>query len=690
MSFANDLREWLETDGLGGFASGTVSGIRTRRYHALLLHATHPPTGRMVLINGFEAWVATPSGNWALSSHHYAPDVVHPDGAGRIESFEADPWPRWTFRLEDGTKISQELWIARGSPLVVVSWKLLRPERPPLWRAARATSPVTVGDSLQHKAGVRLSVRPLLSGRDYHALHKANPAFQFEPQREGEALVWHPYPGVPGIRLLSNGVYTHDPQWYRNVLYVEERARGLDHVEDLASPGHVQWDLAQGEAIWILSPAGERAETALQGSASAIATRLRDGERRRRRQFPSRLHRAADDYLVRRGGGQTIVAGYPWFTDWGRDTFISLRGLCLATGRLDEARAILLEWAALVSHGMLPNRFPDHGEVLEFNSVDASLWYVIAVYAWFETMRSCGRPVSPRDQATFQQAIHAILTGYAQGTRFGIRCDADGLLAAGVPGVQLTWMDAKAGDWVVTPRIGKPVEIQALWINALWVGSGFLARWGELFERARETFRARFWNEAGGCLYDVVDVDHQPGKTDASFRPNQLFAVVGYPVALIEGDRARRILDAVEARLWTPMGLRSLAPGEPGYTPHYRGGVRERDGAYHQGTVWPWLIGPFIEAWVRVRGRTAAAKREARRRFLVPLLRYMEEIGFWHLCEIADGAPPHTPRGCPFQAWSVAEVLRLLLVVLQEERVALPRRPRRGRSFFSSDIRSSL
>jgi predicted glycogen debranching enzyme len=335
---------------------------------------------------------------------------------------------------------------------------------------------------------------------------------------------------------------------------------------------------------------------------------------------------------------------------------------------------------------MLPNRFPDcGGEVSEFNSVDASLWYVIAVYAWFEAMRLLNRPVSPSDQATLQQAIHAILTGLSQGTRFGIRCDADGLLAAGVPGVQLTWMDAKAGDWVVTPRIGKPVEVQVLWINALWVGSGFSARWGELFERAREAFRVRFWNELGGYLYDVVDVDHQPGKIDASFRPNQLFAVVGYPVALIEGDRARRILDAVEARLWTPMGLRSLAPGEPGYAPHYRGGVQERDGAYHQGTVWPWLMGPFVEAWVRVRGRTRLAKREARRQFLAPLLRYMEEIGFGHLCEVADGAPPHTPRGCPFQAWSVAEVLRLLLVVLQEERV--PRRPRRGRSLFS---RSSL
>jgi predicted glycogen debranching enzyme len=376
---------------------------------------------------------------------------------------------------------------------------------------------------------------------------------------------------------------------------------------------------------------------------------------------------AADQYIVARGEQKTVIAGYPWFSDWGRDTFISLRGLCLATGRLEEAREILLAWAGRVSEGMLPNRFPDQGDTPEFNSVDASLWYVIAVHDFLQAMAAKKREVLPRDQQTLQEAIEAILSGYARGTRYGIRLDNDGLLAAGEPGVQLTWMDAKVGDWVVTPRIGKPVEVQALWLNALWIGSSFSERWQDFFARGCEAFRRRFWNEAGGYLYDVVDPDHQAGTADATFRPNQIFAVGGLPVTLLDDDRAHRVVEAVEARLWTPLGLRSLAPGEPGYVPRYEGGVRERDGAYHQGTVWPWLIGPFVEAWVRMRGGTPEAKREACARYLEPLLRHLDEAGLGHISEIADGDPPHTPRGCPFQAWSVGEVLRLALVVLAED-----------------------
>jgi predicted glycogen debranching enzyme len=260
---------------------------------------------------------------------------------------------------------------------------------------------------------------------------------------------------------------------------------------------------------------------------------------------------------------------------------------------------------------------------------------------------------------SLQKAVESILTGYSQGTRYAVRMDGDGLLAAGVPGAQLTWMDAKVGDWVVTPRIGKPVEIQALWLNALWIGSQFSERWKEPFARGTESFRARFWNEHGGFLYDVVDVDHQPGKVDASFRPNQIFGIGGLPISLIEGEQASRIVDAVMRRLWTPMGLRSLAPEEPGYTPKYDGGVRERDGSYHQGTVWPWLIGPFVEAWVRVHGGSADTKREARQRFLAPIFEHLDSAGLGHVSEIADAEPPHMPRGCPFQAWSLAELLRL-------------------------------
>jgi len=639
----NDHKEWLESDGLGGFASGTVTGTRTRRYHALLLTATSPPAGRMVLVNGFDAWVQTPQGTFALSSQRYAPGVVHPDGARRIEQFIPEPWPRWRYRLDDGTQIEHEIFACNGASATAVRWRI-----------AGAAS------------GVTLSVRPFLSGRDYHSLHHENPAFRFEPEHRSGRLVWHPYPGVPGVISIANATYSHDPTWYRNFQYEEERLRGLDHIEDLASPGTLQWDLSRGEAVWILAAEGHDASLAAHDSAAALYGSVRTAEEARRAQFASRLQRSADAYLVRRGSGKTIVAGYPWFTDWGRDTFIALRGLCLATGRLSEARQILLEWAGTVSEGMLPNRFPDHGSVPEFNAVDASLWYVIAVYDFLEAAARRGVTVAPPDQETLQVAVDAILSGYALGTRYRIHLDADGLLAAGEPGVQLTWMDAKVGDWVVTPRIGKPVEVQALWLNALRIGSRFSERWGDVLARGTQAFRARFWNDTGGYLHDVVDVDHRRGAVDAACRPNQIFAVGGLPFALLDGEPARRVVEAVAARLLTPVGLRSLAPGEPGYVAHYEGGVRERDGAYHQGTVWPWLMGAFVEAWVRVRGGTAEAKRQARARFLEPLLSHLDDAGLGHLAEIADADPPHTPRGCPFQAWSTGEALRLQHVVLAE------------------------
>ena len=654
MSSSLDKRaEWLVADGLGGFASGTVGGIRTRRYHALLLAATNPPTGRVVLVNGFDAWVETPGGTFALSSQAYAPDVIHPDGARRVVDFQRDPWPQWIFELEDGTKIQQELFVRNGAAVVVLTWRLLTPSK-----------------------DVKLSVRPFFSGRDYHSMHHENAAFRFEPEKNGDRVTWRPYDGLPAVISASNGEYSHQPDWYRNFLYEEERARGLDYTEDLASPGTFHWDLSRGEAVWILAADGHEGNFLPAGvSAEALAKSLRLAEQKRRRQFSSTLHCAADAYLVRRGAGKTIVAGYPWFTDWGRDTFIAMRGLCIASGRLDDARDILVQWAGVVSEGMLPNLFPDRGDKPEYNSVDASLWYVIAVYDFIQAMKAEKRKIAARDQKTLEDAIEAILTGYSKGTRFGIRLDDDGLLAAGEQGVQLTWMDAKVGDWVVTPRIGKPVEIQALWLNALWIAGSFSERWKEIFARGREAFRKRFWNEERSCLYDVIDANHQRGVVDAALRPNQILAVGGLPVALLEGDRARKIVDAVESQLWTPLGLRSLAPEEPGYCPRYEGGVRERDGSYHQGTVWPWLAGPFVEAWIRVRGGTEEAKLEARSRFFDPLMRHLDAAGLGHVSEIADAEPPHTPRGCPFQAWSMGELLRMKLLVLAEEK-ELPRKKR--------------
>jgi len=704
--FLDNHNEWLEADGLGAFASGTTSGERTRRYHALLMCAVTPPTTRVVLVNGLEAWVETPTGKFAISTQRYEPDVVYPDGASRLSDFQLDPWPQWTFSLPDGANIIKELFVPRDLAACFIRWKYTG--------GPQAT----------------LTVRPLMSGRDHHGLQTENPAFRFDSELCADWLVWHPYDHVPETAALSNGQYQHDPEWFRNFRYALEVERGLPCNEDLASPGTFQFDLAQ-PAVLIFAAQGHtevinsavhsagdkdtfaenkaagngnptaaaksaaRATTTASAKASASATQtsappakttappvttaapskhaanaweaFSKSELRRRAQFPTPLHRSADQYLVRRDDGQTIIAGYPWFTDWGRDTFISLRGLCLATDRLDVALKILLAWSTTVSNGMLPNRFLDIGnDEPEFNSVDASLWFLVAVHDLLAAVARRNKPISAADRRTLQDAMLAIVDGYSRGTRFGIHQDTDGLLAAGVPGIQLTWMDAKAGDWVVTPRIGKPVEIQALWLNALWIAGQIDKRWTTVFEKGHAEFQRRFWNPELNCLYDVVDADHIPGKLDPLIRPNQIFAVGGLPLALLQGERATHVVEVVETHLITPVGLRSLAPGSPGYVSQYIGTLLQRDGAYHQGIVWKWLIGPFVEAWVRVRGNNAEAKREARHRFLPPLETHMNFCGLNHISEIADAESPFTPRGCPFQAWSLGEFLRLEYDVLRD------------------------
>jgi predicted glycogen debranching enzyme len=622
--------EWLEADGLGGFASGTVGGIRTRRYHALLLAAITPPAERMVLVNGFDADFESDEGRVALTTQRYLPGVDTPDGITRLEKFELDPWPTWTYAVPGG-KIVHELFVPKGRAAVVLRWRL---EGTP-------------------ESQARLHVRPFFSGRDFHFTHHENAVFRFAPKilSGGDGERWSFYDGVPVVTARSNGLYLHDPSWYRNFLYAEEFARGLDAVEDLAAPGIYEFDLSVAPAVLIFSADGLGEPLPELPSAGALAKVLERDERTRRTAISTPSLRATDSYLVQRGAGKTIIAGYPWFGDWGRDTFIAMRGLCLATGRLAEARDILHAWAATVSEGMLPNRFPDHGDEPEYNSVDASLWYVIVVH---EYLALAG------DDPALLATVDAILTGYRQGTRYGIRSDTDGLLACGEPGTQLTWMDAKVGDWVVTPRVGKPVEVQALWLNALGLAGQRDPKWRELFELGRASFQERFWNDAKGCLYDVVDVDHHAGQVDDRVRPNQLFAVGGLPLTLIEGEKAVRIVQIAQEQLWTPMGPRSLSPQERDYVPHYGGPASQRDGAYHQGTVWPWLAGAFVEAWVRVHGDKAKA-----RELFLPTLSRLDLTGLHHIPEIADGDAPHAGRGCPFQAWSLGEFLRLEYSVLK-------------------------
>ena len=612
-----DDAEWLEADGSGGFASGMASLARMRRYHAILLAQT--PTGRFVLANGIEAWVETAAGRFPISAQAYQPDVVFPTGREHLAGFDAAPWPLWRFVGPDGTQVTQQLLVSRATAETLLIWTADRP--------------------------ARLAVRPLLSGRDYHALHRFNGAFDMTTRREGDALVWRPYTGVPAIIARGTFAWEDAPEWFHRFTYAAEHSRGLDDGEDLASPGVFHFNLGAGPAVLVL-----RASVAGGDDPEALLT----AERTRRARSVRDV--AADAYLAVASDRQTLIAGFPWFTDWGRDSFIALRGLLIARGRLREAAAILLAWAGRVSEGMLPNRFPDGGAAPEYNSADASLWFVVATHE----LLAAGAPAAEANMLC--AACLTIVSGYAAGTRYGIRMDpADGLLLAGAPDVALTWMDAIVDGAPVTPRIGKPVELQALWINALEIigrmpgGKSFLPA----ASKARESFLAGFPDPETGGLIDVLDADGVPGKRDATVRPNQILAAGGLPFPVLPPLLQLGVVAAVERTLLTPLGVRTLDPAHPAYCPHYGGGPAERDRAYHQGTAWPWLMGPFVAAWLTGRGHTPDARAEARTRFLQPLQAHLAEVGLGHVSEVVDADAPHTPGGCPFQAWSLGELIRI-------------------------------
>lgn len=645
--------EWLETDGRGGFASGTVAGPNTRRYHALLLAARRPPVDRVALVNHLEEWVVVGESHLPLSSTLY-PGAVHPDGYRYCTGFTTDPWPTWTYDLA-GIRMTREIVCIRGRDLVVVRWRAAKGPR-----------------------NAVLRVRPMLSGRDYHATHHANSALQSEAAVGKERVSWRPYPDLPSVNAHHGGKYFHQPEWFCRVQFPVEQARGLDGEEDWWSPGEFRFDVSDAGQAWL-------AFTIEDGEALEVPELL-ERERRRRELVRSEAPKgdrlvealwcATEAFLVARGEQQTVIAGYPWFTDWGRDAFISLPGLCLVTGRYGTARQVLQAFAAHVSQGMIPNRFPDAGEEPEYNTIDASLWYVHAAdrYLFYSKDEEFVRLVA-------WPAVKQIIDGYRTGTRYGIRMDVDGLITGGAPEVQLTWMDAKVGDWVVTPRRGKPVEIQALWVRTLEVGALWGMKFGEPEFAARcrrdcalatRSFRSRFWYEEGRYLYDVVDGE---GGDDASLRPNQIYAAA-LTDKLLTKEQQRRVVRIVEDRLLTPVGLRTLAAHDPQYRARYEGGVFERDGAYHQGTVWPFLLGPFMTAWVKVHDRSEATRRRGRK-LLQGLERHLEESCLGQVSEIFDAAPPHLARGCVAQAWSVAEPLRVLLEDLSPPRAARPARPQK-------------
>ena len=468
--------EWLETDGLGAFASGTSSGVRTRRYHSVLMIAKNPPAERVILVNGFDAWVETPHGTFPISTQAYRDNTYWPEGFLLRRSFVSAHWPTWIYDLGDSLQIKQELFVPDGIQGTAIRWQ-----------------------AIGSPSGVKLHVKPFLSARDYHSMHHENGNMNLETRNQNGELTWQPYSDSPEIFAESTGEFENKPDWFHSFEYEKETQRGLDTTEDLGCPGEFHFELGKSEAILLLG-ADQKISRQINsaGSPAERVFEIVHDTELKRRQSISRVERSAQQYIVKRQNGKTIIAGYPWFTDWGRDTFIAIRGLCIARDDHETARSILVSWADTVSEGMIPNRFPDHGEEPEFNSVDASLWYIIAVYEYWQLLDRMGIEKDAGETGKLESAIEAILEGYSNGTRHGIRKDEDGLIAAGEDGVQLTWMDAKVGDWVVTPRIGKPVEIQCMWINALWIAAKFSPKWKSPFENAEQSFKEKFWNE--DCL----------------------------------------------------------------------------------------------------------------------------------------------------------------------------------------------
>jgi predicted glycogen debranching enzyme len=633
-------REWLETNGLGGFASSTIIGLNTRRYHGLLVAATKPPVGRLVLLSKLEETLLIDGKSFDLSANHY-PGVIHPQGFHYLKQFRLDPFPVFTYEVE-GIEIEKAVFMIHGEDSTVIHYELRKNNRPDLPK------------------NLWLEIRPLIAFRGYHSLTYENSALNpAVRERSGLASVT-PYHGLPSLHLAHNAIELRKTcDWYRNFEYDAERERGLDCSEDLFNPFALCFDLRLRRQASIIASTEQRDVTQAVEYRQAEITRRRkaivaspieDG-------FAQSLAAASDQYLVSRGGEKTIIAGYHWFGDWGRDTMIALPGLTIVTGKYEIARSILRTFAKHVDQGMLPNRFPDAGETPEYNTVDAALWFFEAARAY---LAYTGDLEFVRDE--LYPIFDDIISWHARGTRYGIKVDPSGLLISGAPAVQLTWMDAKVGDWVVTPRRGRPVEIQALWYNALCIMEDLASRFGDDSARKRYrhmaavaqwSFNRLFWNEKLGCLYDVVN----GGPPDASIRPNQIFAV-SLAHSMLPRDRARSVVEKVEEHLLTPFGLRTLAPSDPLYRGHYTGAPKERDGAYHQGTVWPWLLGPFITAYMKVNGGSEEAMRQAQA-WLSPLESQLGEAGLGHISEIFEGDAPHRPCGCIAQAWSAAEILRV-------------------------------
>jgi predicted glycogen debranching enzyme len=649
---AASSREWLETNGIGGFASGTISGANTRRYHGLLTAATRPPLGRVTMVSKFEETLIIDGERFEFSANQY-PNAVYPQGFQHLKNFRLDPFPVWIFAI-NGTEIEKSVFMVHGENSTIVRYRIKENGE----ETEKNNEDLKVGENQTSK--IKLELRPLISFVDYHHLQHEIADFSADFTLSKNCVEIQPDDKLPALFFAHNANEVEKSgYWYRNFEYAIEKERGFDFTEDLFQPFVLKFDLTEKaeKAVVIVS-------TENRDYSDAEALEKTEIERRENlvktanveSDFAEQLVLAADQFIVSRGAGKTVIAGYPWFSDWGRDTMIALSGLTLATNRAEIAKQILLEFSQHISEGMLPNRFPDAGETPEYNTVDATLWYFEAVRAYVE---KTGDDEFVREN--FYEKLANVVEWHLRGTRYNIHVDTDGLLFAGETGTQLTWMDAKYENEVFTPRIGKPVEIQALWYNALKIMAEFAEKFEDAenakkfaatAELAKQSFNALFWNDAENCLFDVV----VNGRKDASVRPNQIFAISLKNAILSDAERCRKVVEKVESELLTPFGLRSLSPDDISYRPIYTGSPFARDSAYHQGTVWAWLIGAFVDARRKVFPDEESRIAEILAGFQI----HFEQAGTGQISEIFDSAAPHDPRGCPAQAWSVAEILRVL------------------------------
>jgi len=635
------LREWLVTNGIGGFASGTVAGLATRRYHGLLIAALKPPLGRTLLVAKLEEEARYQNQRFFLSTNRWAGGSVGPQGYLYIERFRLDgTTPVWTFACADAL-IEKRVWMQPGANTTYVRYSLIRASGP-----------------------VEFELKALVNYRDYHsATHAGDWRMSIEPVENGFRVL--AFAGAVPFYLLTAATAEPAHDWYRNFDLACERDRGLDDQEDHLCAGTLRATLRSEESLTVVCSTDSK--PVLDGRKTWEA-RVRHERGLLERwtglhapislstpSWMKQLVLAADQFIVTRplksdSAACSVIAGYHWFGDWGRDTMIALPGLALSTGRPEVSRSVLRTFAQFVDRGMLPNVFPDAGETPQYNTVDAALWYFEAVRQHFEATKD------EKFLSEIFPTLVEIIDWHIRGTRYGICVDSsDSLLHAGEESVQLTWMDAKVGDWVVTPRSGKPIEVNALWLNSLVSMSRFAAilqkpheRYDSMAEHLRRSFQ-RFWNQSKQYCFDVID---GPRGDDSSLRPNQIFAV-SLPESPLTEAQQHAVLDACARHLFTSFGLRSLSPGHRDYCGTYSGGPQERDSVYHQGTVWGWLLGPFVQAHLRVFGDVAAAAS-----FLEPIASHLYTYGLGTAGEIFNGDVPFTPRGCIAQAWTVGEWIR--------------------------------